>query len=295
MAEQYRKFWIINGLNKRYDFTLKEQNVFLESPSGLGFSKTLETIAIGNSAVKKSETYTLPTVTGNLMFIDSVAEAYYAYKEFINFISYGNLTLHYQTPDTLSSYYMDCEVTKLDKSEYESKYPYMECPITFTGLSLWKNDKEVEMTVKNGQETDGKHYPLTRNYFYPGSTFGSMQLNVNSDVEVGFQLEITGKTVNPIIIAHQNNKMYGKIKLDGTFDYIKINSDDANEDIYLENNGVPLTNPYMYQDLSIADGTTDITFFKLPVGQSILSFSCENMSDFTGSVKFKWKDEKVSV
>lgn len=295
MAEEYRRFWLINGNNDRYDFTLKEQNVFLHKPMGLGFTKTIETVRIGNSEKKTSEQYELPTVSGNILFLDTVAGAYYAYKEFIKFISYEPLTLHYQTPDTLDSFYMDCDITTVSKDEYEETLPYLECPATFTGLSLWKNDKELSYTITKGTESGGKHYPLVRDYYYPGSTFSNIKLIVNSTVKVGFELIIDGECVNPQLIASQNDKAYGKLKLDGTFSYIRVNSDDADEEIYLEKDSMELSNPYSYQDPTIADGSADITFFKLPVGTSILSFSCENMSDFNGTVKFRWKDELVSV
>ena len=142
---------------------------------------------------------------------------------------------------------------------------------------------------------ESKYYELIRPYHYAGNSLNSIEINNTGDVPIGFVFEVVGSVTNPRLIASQNGIVYGQLKLNGTFDYIRVDSNDLTESIYLDNNGTVITNPLSYQDLSIADGVSDITFFKLKIGESKLSFSCDKISSFKGNVSFKWKDKKVSI
>lgn len=295
MSNNYRKFWLINSLGKRYDFTLKEQNTFLDSPQGLGFKKTITTQRLGDEEVVTDEEYSMPEVSGDILFLTETSQAYEDYRLFIDFIKHSPLVLHYQTPNSLYSYYMNCQITSLDKTQYDEDGRWLSCPVTFTGTSLWLNSQYTTLQMKNKEVGNGKFYPLERPYYYSDSSLSDIVLNNSSDIPVGFIFEVIGNTVNPRLTILQNNVSYGIIKLDGAFDYVKIDSNDSSESIYLEKDGVELANPLSYQDLDIADGISQLTFFKLKVGESNVAFVCDNITTFDGQIKIVWQDKRISV
>lgn len=236
----------------------------------------------------------MPNVSGEVLFYASRINAYQEYEDFMDFIRLEPIKLYYLPPNLTSPYYIDCEILQVDKTEYSTS-GYLSCPITIQALSFWQNSQENILNIANEESNDGKYYPLVRDYYYQGLALSDIQLNINGQVPIDFILEVNGKCINPTFVVSQDGIAYGKIKLNGTFDYIKINSNEINEQIYLELNGASLTNPYQYQDLSIADGTADITFFKLKVGSSQASFNCDNLSSFDGTVVISWKDKRVSI
>lgn len=289
-----RKFWFINGLGNKFNLTIKEEKHFLSDPTGLGFNKSIATISIGDSEIKTDEAIDMPSVSGNVLFYDKIVEAYQQYFEFIDFLKYEPLKLFYNPPNTVNPYYIDCDVVTLDKSEFTQE-GYLSCPITIYGKSLWLDSKETILTAYNELGGEGKYYELERDYSYEGNALQGMILNVNGHLPVGFKYEIYGNVTNPILTAYQNDVKYGICKLDGSFDYVCIDSDDTTESIALKKDDALLANPYSYQDLSIADGVVDVTFFKLKVGESMLSFSSDDGEAFNGYIKLTWKDKRISV
>lgn len=289
-----RQFYIENSLGNKYYLTNKNFKHFLNEPNGLGFSKSLNVLRLGNVELITDEQYSMPSVSGNVLFYNNVEQAYQDYLEFVNFVRYAPLKLYYLPPNMLFPYYIECSITQVDKSEYQRE-GYLSCPITFYGYTLWQNSQESSLVVNNNENADGKHYELIRPYHYAGNSLSSIIINNTGDVPIGFVLEVVGSVTNPRLIASQNGIVYGQLKLNGTFDYIMVDSNDLTEAIYLEKNGTVITNPLSYQDLSIADGVSDITFFKLKIGESKLSFSCDKISSFEGNINFKWKDKKVSI
>lgn len=289
-----RQFYLENSLGKKYELTNKNFKQFLNEPEGLGFSKNLNVLRIGNDELITDEQYSMPSISGEVLFYDNLKNAYQDYLEFINFVRYSPLKLYYLPPNMLFPYYIECSITQVDKSEYQ-RVGYLSCPVTFYGYTLWQNSQESNLVVSNSENKDGKYYELIRPYHYAGNSLNSIKINNTGDVPIGFVFEVVGSVTNPRLIASQNGIVYGQLKLNGTFDYIRVDSNDLTESIYLENNGTVITNPLSYQDLSIADGVSDITFFKLKIGESKLSFSCDKISSFEGNVSFKWKDKKVSI
>lgn len=290
----YRQFYIENSLGKKYQLTSRNFKCFLNEPQGLGYSKSLSTLRLGNQELTTNEQLSMPSITGTLIFYDKLNNAYQDYIDFISFVRYTPLKLYYQPPNLLAPYYIDCELIQLDKGEYQ-KEGYLSCAVQFYGTSLWKNSQNYEYVIGNITDEGGKYYDLVRPYFYAGNNLNSISISNNGDVPIGFTFEIIGSVTNPRLTATQNGATYGLLKLNGTFDYCKIDSSDVAQSIYLKNGDSVVANPLSYQDLSIADGVASITFFKLKVGQSDLSFSCDKLSSFEGKIRFNWQDERMSI
>lgn len=289
-----RQFYLENSLGKKYQLTNKNFKQFLSEPEGLGFVKSLTTLRLGDDELITNEQYSMPSISGNILFYDKVEKAYQDYLDFISFVRYTPLKLYYLPPNLLFPYYIECSMVQLDKGEYSTS-GYLSCPISIYGNTLWQNSQESSLEVNNSESDDGKYYDLVRPYHYSGFSLNSIVINNIGDIPVGFILEIVGDVTNPRLTATQDGVAYGILKLNGNFDYVQINSNDLNEAIYLEKDGTVVTNPLSYQDLSIADGVASVTFFKLKVGTSYLSFSCDKLSAFTGKINFRWKDKRISI
>ena len=293
----YRKFWLVNSLGNKYELTDKNIKTFLNTPQGLGFDRKITVQQIGNSEIITSQQFKLTDVTAELLFYSQQnGTIYQDYQDFIQFIKYKPLELHYQTPNELESYYSEILITSLQKAEIQSD-GILHCPISFHRLTQWLTDKDYTITLTNTPIDEGKFYELERPYHYAGTNLSNTPITNNGTDDVGFILTINGGTTgvqNPMFTLTQRGEQYGVCKINGTYDYVQVNSVEKDETLYLERDGSVITNPEQYQDFSVANGGY-LTWCKLRVGESIFSFTCGNIDVFDGEIIVSFKNSFVSV
>lgn len=290
----YRKFWLINSLGNRYDFT-ESTTIFLESPSGLGFKRGYSYVKVGNSELITSQQFNLTDIQGDLLFMHKTnGQKYEAYLNFIQFAKYKPLEFHYQTPNELKSYHCDVLFTQADKSE-TGEDSILRIPVTFHRLTEWITDKEDAYVFDNTPLDEGKYHDLVYDYHYAGTNLSNGVLSNNGTDDIGFIIEINGLCTNPQFTISQNGEVYGICKITGTYDYVMIDSVERTESMYLEYNGSVITNPEQYQDFTVANGQSYLTWCKLRVGESIFSFTCGNIDSFSGTVTVKLKNSYATV
>lgn len=294
-----RQLWLINSKGDKYDLNSKQH--FLYEPNGLGFQKGYSNQRIGNSERITDEFFQMVDVNGEMLFIGANNEFNYQYyDEFIDFIKFKPLQLHYKTPNKVYGYYSDVVITSIQKGE-TSVDGILHCPIVFHRSTQWKNDETTKLVFTNQIETGGKFYDYTYDYHYAGTSLSDMQPIVNNgteDCSMVFEIVCNdGEVVeNPLFTLFQNDVPYAKIKLNGTFSYVRINTDELNESIYLEDeDGTPIANPSNCQDFASFDGETYFTFIKLKTGENSAVFTCGNIETFDGVIKLTYEEKRASV
>lgn len=286
-----REFWLTNSNDN--EFSLMPPN-FLYEPEGLGFNVNISTVKLGNTDMILSETYDLGVFAGDLMFIGSLAEVYQQYQDFLSFLSKKPITLHYLPPNTNDSYQCLVRVTSLEKTEVNYEDNCLHCPIEMYRQGMWYNDTPNILDADNSI-SDGKKYPLTRPYSYGAVSLENIQLVNNGMTDTSVKIEIFGSCTDPSWTLYDDeNIQYGACKILGTYDYVRVDSDDLNEEIYLERGGSVIANAINYQDLSVGSPQqVYITFLKLRPGTSTLRFDLED--SFSGTVRVTWRNAYVSV
>lgn len=265
-----RKFWLTNGtktnnvLNK-YEFTTPSSKVFLNNPTGLGYSQTITTVQYAD-VLTGTEAQNFPQIQGEVVFFDGAnADRYDKYNKFIEFLTHSPLVIHYQIPkSTPETYSMDVQVASVEKSESKSD-GLLRCNFSLQGLSRWKG---TEVTVTGSASS----YSITNNGHIP----------------CGFEITITGNLTNPYITLEQDNELYGEAKfVDSTaFNSVYVDSNDGEQNVILEQGGSVLPNPLSYQDLSISNGAIYVTFVKLARGTSTLTIGMDSGSITSVDIKF---------
>lgn len=290
----YRKFWLINSLGNRYDFT-EDQQIFLDDPQGLGFRRSYSKITVGNSELVTSQQFQLTDIQGQLLFMHPTnGKKYEAYFRFIQFAKFKPLEFHYQTPNSLTSYHCDVIFTLADKREV-GEDGILTVPVTFHRLTEWLTDQDEKYIFTNDPLDEGKFHDLVYDYHYAGTNLSNSAISNNGTDDVGFILEITGEVENPQFSLTQGGETYGICKINGTYDYVQIDSVERTESIYLERNGSAVTNPEQYQDFTIANGSSYLTWCKFKVGQTIFNFTCGNIEEFDGQVIIRFKTSYATV
>ena len=290
----YRKFWLINTLGNRYDFT-ENIDIFLHNPKGLGFKRSFKSISVGNSELVTTQQFKLTDIQGELLFMQNTnGSKYENYQKFIQFAKFKPLEFHYQTPNNLVSYHCDVLFTQIDKTEVDED-GILKCPVVFHRLTEWLTDQDEVYIFNNEPLDEGKYHNLIYDYHYAGTNLSNSVIYNNGTDDVGFIFEVTGNVQNPQFSLTQGGETYGVCKINGTYDYVQIDSVERTESIYLEQNGSVVTNPEQYQDFTIANGQSYLTWCKFKVGQTIFNFTCGNIETFDGNVIIRFKTSYATV
>lgn len=262
-----RQFTLTNSLGQTWTLTDKEFKSFLNSPQNLGVNRTITATRYGNAQNLDNITDNFPTPSGEVIFYDSDnSDRYIKYYSFCRFISYEPLTFRYIVPGItpytgVSTYSLKCVVSSLSKTESQTDKT-LRCPITFQGLGFW---------IGSLIHTDN---------FTTVSEL-SIELNNNSDYEIGFHISLTGNVYNPFFTLTQDGTLYGECRIQDSeiwFDSVDVHSADGEQNIVLTENGSVLENPLSYQDLSISNGQIYVTFLKMKKGVSTLYVGAESGS-----------------
>lgn len=292
-----RKFWLTNSDD--VIFSLNGENIentlsFLNSPSGLGYSVDINTVKLGNTDMILSEVYNLGSVGGEILFIGDKRNTYQQYQDFMSFLARKPITLHYLPPNTNDSYQCLIRVVSLEKTEVSHEDGIMHCPVQLYRQGMWYNDTPNVLDADNSI-SDGKKYPLDRPYSYGAVSLENIQLVNSGMTDTSIKVEIFGSCTDPSWELYDDeNVQYGACKILGTYDYVRVDSDDLNEEIYLERNGAVIANAINYQDLTVGSPQSVlVTFLKIRPGTSTLMFDLEET--FTGYVRITWRNAYVSV
>ena len=291
----YRKHWLVNALGERYDFTERENEVFLSNPSGFGFQRSYSAMRVGNSELVTAQQFTLTDINGELLFYkSSVGGKYEDYQNFIQFAKFKPLEFHYQTPNELTSYHCDVIFVQADKTEVDVDN-ILHVPVVFHRLTEWLTDQDKEYVLDNTPLDEGKYHDLVYDYHYAGTNLSNSIITNDGTDDIGFVIEVIGRCQNPQFTLSQNGEIYGICKINGTYDYVMIDSVERTEQIYLELNGASISNPERYQDFTIRNGASYLTWCKLKVGASDFAFTCGNIDVFDGNVKITFKNSFATV
>ena len=261
-----RQFYLTNGKSTVKYLAKPSSKIFLNEPKGLGFTQTLETFQFGNR-LNANASANFGTIDGEVVFYnDSMGGMYDKYNSFVTFLMDKPLVLSYILPTSpAQTYTMDVEVLSLGKTEIQTD-GCLHCDLSLQGLSRWKG---AEVTSTGSSST----YTLTNSGHMP----------------VGFSIEITGTAmVNPYFTLEQNSEIYGEAKFIDTtgFSKVKVDSNDGQQNVILEQGGSALPNPLGYQDLSISNGSIYVTFVKLARGTSTLTIGMDSGSLTSATIKF---------
>lgn len=292
-----RNFWLTNAEDNTYELLGPNVNntiTFLYEPEGLGYSVDLSTIKLGNTNIIMSEQYNLGTFAGDLVFFGTVAEVYQQYQNLLSFLSKRPITLHYLPPNTDTGYRCLVRVTSVEKTEVNYEDSCLHCPIQMFRQGMWYQDEPNELVVYNDTE-DGKKYPLDRPYSYGALSLQNIQLTNVGMADTGIKVEIFGSVTNPEWSLFNNDGVqYGAAKILGSYDYVRVDSDDMSEEVYLELGGSSIANAINYQDLTVGSPQQIyVTFLKLRPGRNTLMFDLGD--SFDGYVRLTWSNAYVSV
>lgn len=202
-----RDFWFKNQSGEIFDLMGHETD-FLNSPAGLGFRINASLSEIGNRLKVDEKKPDFQEVAGEMMFKD-----YQDYQSFTEFVtSAKTLYLYYKIPAKISTAYIECIITVVEKSEKDYQTSYLTCPITVKPLTLWSvQQTKVFSFGDNGGGGDYDKLPYNLPFIL-GNNSGDGNAKTNQleiinkgGVETPMVIKFKGSAINPAWYLNKNN------------------------------------------------------------------------------------------
>lgn len=301
----YRKFKLKNSIGEEYPLTDQNFKHFLSEPSGLGFSKDIDGVRLGNRYKVTKREYEFPKPTGTLVFYyNSNEEIYDGYAEFIRFASHYPLKLYYYVPGTekseeeASMIYLDCEIVSANKSEVSYSNSMLSVPLTFQGYGFWLSNNESHLNINIEDKEAGTFtFPLTFPFSFGTDPLRDVKLSNLGTLVTPVVFTIIGECTNPYIrFFDENYNEYAACRINGTYDYVHVDANDNNEIIDLRSGSSVIGNPANMQDLTIGNPDEEdfyLTFLKIKPGTTLATITFGN--DFKGAIDLTWRDEYATI
>lgn len=178
-----RKFILSNSRGEKYD--LNAAKSFMSEPSGLGYEYKTNYENYNDFFVETDREMKQPKVKGKINF-----DSYEEYFNFIRFSQFRPLELAYTSYKT---FYMTCNVEKLSKEELIN-FKRLKCDIEIVGITPFY-DKIVKSNTSVGNI--GKTYPYTYPYTYAAADTGTVEFEVESNMDSGVKMTMLGPLINP--------------------------------------------------------------------------------------------------
>lgn len=268
-----RRFKLMNSTGAEWDLMSKQS--YFNAPSGLGYSKSFETIQAGTAWLVSNEETTQYSITGEMVFF-----SYAKYQEFVAFTAKAPLTLMYAPEKTW--YRIRCRIQTLSKGEF--KNGYLSVSVVFIAFGLWH---EAVTVKKAGNKSTGKKYSYAYPFEYVETTIGSARIT-NGGIESPCKLHILGAVVNPAWTLTQGSIKISEGTVTATIPEghkLVVNADPAEMEIAEYTlNGEFVKDLYSNSDFSTA------RFIYVPAGESTLTFTHEG----TGTIDAYVEVEKLA-
>lgn len=252
-----REFKIIKSTGAEFD--LMRRDAFFHAPEGLGFEETTEAYRISDSYILADAFLSQKSPAGEMVF-----KGYPQYKEFVDFISDGDLTLAYKPLDTW--YYLKCRVQSMDKTEIGAGN-VLVCPIVFIGFGTWYEALTVISGVIGGGNS--KRYPYPYGYKYGAGNVLVASIN-NGAITSPCRINIEGYVENPKWILYQGNTKICEGVVNVTVPSNQKLVIDSNPDS-MEIAVYTMSNEFVSDAYQDSDFTTQ-RFIYLPAGECNISF-----------------------
>ena len=119
------KFYLMNEKQVRWDLNRPENGVFTD-PKGFGAEYSSSYLKVGDIWVTDSRELSQPQLSGTILFIKRMYEAFQAFIRFIN--QARQLVFIYQPAGIQTEYFADVDLISIEKGSYR-RGQRMEVPI----------------------------------------------------------------------------------------------------------------------------------------------------------------------
>lgn len=224
-----RQFNLINEKGQTYSLMDIENYCLLTSPTGLGFSYSIQYEQLGNTFVQTLRKLEQGNINGQVNFLN-----YQNYKNYVDFVAKSDeIKLQYTIPykDTNKTFYRDIDIQSTSKGEIQPNGVIQE-QVSINCKSLWY--EKIAQQYQISANSNEVRWDFRFDSYWSGYTVRELDYINTGHVDASVEIAIDGECVNPSINLYIEGTLFQTITVNDTIDvYEKLLYSSKEGDFYI--------------------------------------------------------------
>lgn len=224
-----RQFNLINEKGQTYSLMDIQEYCLLTSPTGLGFSYSIQYEQLGNTFVQTLRKLEQGNINGQVNFLN-----YQNYKNYVDFVAKSEeIKLQYTIPykDTNKTFYRDIDIQSTSKGEIQPNGVIQE-QVQINCKSLWY--EKIAQQYQISANSNEVRWDFRFDSYWSGYTVRELDYINTGHVDASVEIAIDGECVNPSINLYIENTLFQTITVNETIDvYEKLLYSSKEGDFYI--------------------------------------------------------------
>lgn len=225
-----RQFNLINEVGQTYSLMDIENCCLLTSPSGLGFSYSIEYEQLGNTFVQNLRKLEQGKISGQVNFSN-----YQNFRNFVDFIAKSeSLKIQYTIPyeNGSKTFYRDIDLQTLSKSEIQPN-GFLSEQVQINCKSLWY--EKIAQQYQISATANEVRWDFRFDSYWSGYTVRELDYINTGHIEASVEIEIDGECIDPNILLYVEGQLYQTISINDTIEaYEKLLYSSKEGDFYIK-------------------------------------------------------------
>lgn len=206
-----RQFNLINDKGQTYSLMDINNYCLLTSPTGLGFSYSIQYEQLGSTFVQTLKKIEQGNISAQINFIN-----YQNYRDFVDFIAKSEeIKLQYIIPykDNTKTFYRDIDIQSTSKGEIQPN-GFISEQININCKSLWyeKIAQQYEISANSNEV----RWDFRFDAYWSGYTVRELDYINTGHIDASVEIQIDGECINPNILLYVEGQLYQTISITGT-------------------------------------------------------------------------------
>lgn len=224
-----RQFNLVNEKGQTYSLMDIQEYCLLTSPTGLGFSYSIQYEQLGNTFVQTLRKLEQGNINGQVNFLN-----YQNYKNYVDFVAKSDeIKLQYTIPykDTNKTFYRDIDIQSTSKGEIQPNGVIQE-QVQINCKSLWY--EKIAQQYQISANSNEVRWDFRFDSYWSGYTVRELDYINTGHVDASVEIAIDGECVNPSINLYIENTLFQTITVNETIDvYEKLLYSSKEGDFYI--------------------------------------------------------------
>lgn len=224
-----RQFNLINEKGQTYSLMNIQEYCLLTSPTGLGFSYSIQYEQLGNTFVQTLRKLEQGNINGQVNFLN-----YQNYKNYVDFVAKSDeIKLQYTIPykDTSKTFYRDIDIQSTSKGEIQPNGVIQE-QVQINCKSLWY--EKIAQQYQISATSNEVRWDFRFDSYWSGYTVRELDYINTGHVDASVEIAIDGECVNPSINLYIEGTLFQTITVNDTIDvYEKLLYSSKEGDFYI--------------------------------------------------------------
>lgn len=206
-----RQFNLINEKGQTYSLMNIQEYCLLTSPTGLGFSYSIQYEQLGNTFVQTLRKLEQGKINGQVNFLN-----YQNYKNYVDFIAKSSeIKLQYTIPykEISKTFYRDIDIQSTSKGEMQPNGVIQE-QVSINCKSLWY--EKIAQQYQISATSNEVRWDFRFDSYWSGYTVRELDYINTGHVDASLEIAIDGECVNPSIKLYIEGTLFQTVTVSDT-------------------------------------------------------------------------------